>query len=443
MWTIETGDPGQLSDCEAFLTFLNRLPHHGRSEARGLLSGDGPVTVTRAPGRLDVMGGIADYSGSLVLQLPLACATLCATQPRSDPLVRVFSASPSVERYACIDPSSQPEPWCAYILGILAIWKETGFDPPHGLDIVIRSEVPEGAGISSSAALEVAAARGLSEVYGISRQPLELALECQRVENEVVGAACGAMDQVTAACGERDRLLRLLCQPAEIQGHLAIPPGLALWGIDSGVRHSVAGTTYESVRTAAFMGLRILSEEAGADPPGGYLANVPVERLDAAVLPELMTGREFLERYSGTTDTVTRVEPGRSYPVRAATAHPVREHRRIRSFADGLDAGRPEALGKLMYESHESYTSCGLGSPETDLIVQLARKSGPGSGIYGAKITGGGSGGTVAILAAAEAGSTFQALAARYREQSGQGGHVLSGSSPGAASFGTLRLGHP
>src|SRR5439155_15401674 len=93
--------------------------------------------------------------------------------------------------------------------------------------------------------------------------PRELALLCQVVENRIVGAPCGVMDQMTAACGEENRLLALLCQPAELQGQVSLPEEIAVWGIDSGVRHSVAGADYGSVRTGAFMGYRIIADLAG------------------------------------------------------------------------------------------------------------------------------------------------------------------------------------
>src|SRR5262249_10911028 len=139
----------------------------------------------------------------------------------------------------------------------------------------------------------------------------------------------------------------------------------------------------------------------------GYLANVdPAEFATRYVdkLPRHMDGAEFLARYGGTTDTVTRVLPDRSYPVRAATLHPVYEHERVNAFAallenEVLEADDAIRLGNLMFESHGSYSLCGLGSDGTDRLVELVAETDPATGVYGAKITGGGSGGTVAILA--------------------------------------------
>ena len=141
---------------------------------------------------------------------------------------------------------------------------------------------------------------------------------------------------------------------------------------------------------------------------------------------------------------MTRVEPERSYAVRQPTAHPVYEHYRVRSFAELLtnSAGerRCELLGELMYQSHASYSACGLGSEGTDLLVKLVREAGPARGLYGAKITGGGSGGTVAVFGRAAAHAAVMNIAERYANETSRAPQVFSGSSPGAAAFGHLRL---
>jgi L-arabinokinase len=268
---------------------------------------------------------------------------------------------------------------------------------------------------------------------------------------------------MTAACGEADRLLALRCQPAELQGHVALPEDLTVFGIDSGIRPAVSGADYVSVRVGAFMGYRILAEAAGlavrvgargapvtVDDPRwhGHLANLSpseFERL-ASHLPERIGGGAYLARYGGTTDPVTRVDPEREYAVPVPTAHPVYEHLRVRTFAGLLgeppSEQRRERLGGLMYESHASYSACGLGSAGTDRLVDLVRDAGPSCGLYGAKITGGGSGGTVAVLArrGREAEETVARIAERYAAETGRAVKLFSGSSPGAASFGVLRL---
>jgi len=210
------------------------------------------------------------------------------------------------------------------------------------------------------------------------------------------------------------------------------------------------------------MGYRIIAELAGLkawgpapgepvhiDDPrwGGYLANLTpseLEQVYAAHLPERMGGAEFLSRYQGTTDPVTRVAPDRSYAVRVAAAHAIYEHLRVRLYAELIGAaasGRPlELLGELMYQSHASYSACGLGSASTDRLVQLVREAGPAQGLYGAKITGGGSGGTVAVLSHRDAGASVASVAERYARETGYQPYIFAGSSPGSAAFGHLRL---
>jgi L-arabinokinase len=308
--------------------------------------------------------------------------------------------------------------------------------------------VPEGKGVSSSAALEVATMSAVAAAFNIESEPREIALLCQRLENLVVGAPCGVMDQMTSACGEAHKLLSLVCQPAELLGSIKLPDDLAVWGLDSGTRHSIGGGDYGSVRAGAFMGYKIIAEvdRSNADQRWrGYLANVEPDEFEerfARYLPDSMRGAEFLERHGETSDTVTTVERNRTYAIRAPTMHPIYESWRVRQFAELLQRRLSQdekiRLGKLMYESHASYSACGLGSASTDLLVELVRATGVNQGLFGAKITGGGSGGTVAVLGDREAETAVKNVADRYTALMGYEPYIFSGSSPGSAAFGHL-----
>jgi L-arabinokinase len=219
---------------------------------------------------------------------------------------------------------------------------------------------------------------------------------------------------------------------------------------------------YASVRIGAFMGYRIIAERAGLkvhqDTPGGqirvhdpkwagYLSNISPSEFEQSYsrhIPESVGGDEFIAQYKGTTDPVTRVDASRTYAVRAPTAHAILEHHRVRLFAeliaDAVSERRLELLGELMYQSHASYSACELGSPGTDRLVELVRQAGPKKRLYGAKITGGGSGGTVAVLGQREAGQVIVELADRYASETGYRPRIFSGSSPGSAAFGHLKL---
>lgn len=471
------------SDFAAYIDRLRRLPQHADPTLRAFFNRGLPIHIARAPGRLDVMGGIGDYSGSLVLELPIEEAALAALQVTNEPnftfatLQIDTNASESQSRVKSITcnewaalraddyesarahfAQDPPSAWAAYIAGpTLVLLRETRSSFAGGLRILIDSRVPEGKGVSSSAAVEVATMRALAAALRIGIPGEELARLCQIAENRVVGAPCGIMDQMTSALGREDELLALRCQPATIEGFVRIPDEVAFWGIDSGVRHSVGGADYSSVRCGAFMGYRIIAEDAGlrakravgdpevleVDDPTwkGYLANISPDeyqtRFDGAV-PTEMSGREFLRRFTGTTDAVTRVDSACTYAVLAPTLYPIENNQRAERVRTLLQSPISEQtlreIGDLMFAAHDSYTACGLGSAATDLLVNLVHEATPSSGLYGAKITGGGSGGTVAILGRSGAGDAVATIARRYNELTARETYIFRGSSPGAYS---------
>lgn len=450
-----------------------------------------PLRVSRAPGRLDVMGGIADYTGSLVCEATLNCAAAAALQARDDRNVQVLSFNLYDEHQpftfripldALADHSidslrsefNQPgRRWAGYLAGCLAILhhrERIDLKNPslRGMNLALLSTVPLGAGVSSSAAIEVAAMINFMDHLNVrGNDPMTLASLCQEVENQIVGAPSGIMDQVSSCAGQEGTLLRMICQPHELQPPLHLPPGIRVIGINSNVKHSIRGGMYGRTRCAAFMGHRIILEKmremgraAGAtlesDPMRGYLANLDADdykRLFRPFLPEEMDGKTFLARFGATCDTATRVEPEVVYHVVKAADHHVLEARRVRNFVQHLETAaalpmgsgqRKLALdkaGHLMYASHLSYTNDALlGAPECDVLVQLVRDR-ESAGLYGAKITGGGSGGTVAVLADqnADADAALAEIMTDYEKQTGRKPQALFGSSPGAWAVGTAQ----
>ena len=452
---IVHGDAHGLRDVPEFIDTLN-------SHAGEFFDSKSELTITRAPGRLDVMGGIADYSGSLVLELPIAEATFVALQKDDARQLRIVSLIGDERALNFVMPLAEFErdgnpivyeearsyfknnAWAAYVAGVfLVLMRERGARFDQGARLLISSRVPEGKGVSSSAALEVATMSAVAAAFDLELSPREIALLCQRVENLVVGAPCGVMDQMTAACGEANQLLSLICQPAELQASIKLPEELAVWGLDSGKAHSIGGGDYGSVRAGTFMGFRIITDVAGSNVD--YLANVTPDEFEekfASHLPDSMLGEEFLSRYGSTIDPVTTVEPDRTYAIRAPTAHAVYESFRVRQFAHllqgNLDQAEKIAMGNLMYESHASYSACGLGSQGTDLLVEMVKATGVERGLFGAKITGGGSGGTVAVLGERDAETAVKEVANSYAALTGHQPYIFRGSSPGSAAFGHL-----
>lgn len=440
-----------------------------------------------APGRLDVMGGIADYSGSLVLQMPIAERTVAWTALRTDGRIRVCSRSvESIGQKTEISLSIQDlvsdarsidydnvrsilsriegGNWAAYAIGCyLVLMKEKNISA-CGADILLDSQVPIGKGVSSSAAIEVAVMTALAEMFQLEMKPEELPILAQRVENRVVGAPCGIMDQLASYLGRENRLLPILCQPAQTYEPITIPEPIRFVGVDSGVRHAVSGASYGDVRTAAFMGYTIVARKDGVSPEqlrqakesgnthglpfAGYLANIDLSQFESKywnLLPERITGKEFLDQYGDTIDSITSIDPEKTYAVSVCAAHPVFENHRVNTFAHLLETlsknNLPEEerrqiyrlLGEAMYESHSSYSACGLGCAGTDEIVKAVCNAGPQKGVYGAKITGGGSGGTVCVLCLGEQGvQTIKEITKRYAEIHHIEPYLFTGGSDGA-----------
>lgn len=397
-----------------------------------------PVAVARAPGRLDILGGISDYSGGLVLELPLRVAALAAAQPTEDGRVvavsggRRIAADAETLARASLDELAAMftgrDAWGAYVLGPVALLVRDQGLPFTGLRVLLSSSIPEGKGLGSSAAVEVAVLRATAACLGAARESRELALLAQRAEQIFAGAPCGVMDQMTVMHGQEGELLALLCRPAEIVASVPLPRTLAAWAIDSGLRHAVSGDAYRRVRCATFMGYALL------EPAADHLAELERDDVNVRLLPQRMLGADFLQLREGITDPVSAVEPAVEYPVRAATLFPLEEHARAREFLALLDEELDDAafrrIGELMYESHAGYSRCGLGVPRTDEIVEAVREAGVREGLIGARVSGGGSGGAVVVLGHPEAEPRVRAIA----ESLGAG--LVGGSSPGAARFG-------
>ncbi len=473
-----TDQKSALADVEAFEKALASTTDSRYGALGARFSVKKPVIVVRAPARLDCMGGIADYSGSLVCEMTLDRAVLLGIQARDDRNVVIHSAgvdelglSPDVTipledlvpgtgsvDYEALRLGFSTEPktaWSAYVAGAFSVLQGEGFIDrfPHGATIVLVSDIPLRVGVSSSAALEIAAMHAVDLLYGTNLDGMSLAVLSQKVENLVVGAACGIMDQVTSALGTRDRLLSLLCQPHTVREQIPVPDGVNLIGINSGVRREIKGARYTNARIGAFMGLAIIQDHLRSgngvanDPYGGYLCNISTAEFVESyrsVLPSSVTGREFKRRYGNTPDTVTDIDPAETYKVRSRVEHPVYEHRRAQHFTRCIrkagstgEALHFERAGRLMYASDWSYTyRCGLGSTETAWIVREIRKLGVEAGFYGAKITGGGAGGTVAVAGSDRMFDHLERLLARYGEHTGITAELFWGTSPGALEFG-------
>jgi galactokinase len=242
--------------------------------------------------------------------------------------------------------------------------------------------------VASSAALEVATARALGAG---ALDPLRLALLCQEAENFVVGAPCGVMDQVAVAVGSPGAVLPILCRPASPWPVVTLPADLEIVGWPSGAAHDVSGAPYRRARAAAFMGKRMVEESEGRS--WSWVSELPVSA--AARLPGEISGAEFLERWGESGDVMTAVQPEVVYPVRASVLFGIEEHVRSAKALAALRRGEPEQLGPLLSASHAGYEAMGLGHPAATTTVEAARAT---PGVYGARASGGGCGGTIVVI---------------------------------------------
>ncbi|HEX7570986.1 MAG TPA: hypothetical protein VF492_10815 [Verrucomicrobiae bacterium] len=468
---MKTALPIEIAEFEQLL----RKPNSDPTGFAGFFN-SGEVWVARVPARLDVLGGIADYSGANVCEAVLGRGMLMALQPRTDRTLRIrsaqagarslpvetripldfFTSGDAVGNYAQVRELCHANPisaWAAYIGGsIFTLLKEENVELPYGFSFLLLSAVPMNVGIGSSAAVEIGTLSCLNAYLDLKLDGARIARLGQMAENHVVGAPCGIMDQIAVASGRESKLTHILCRPGAIVGEVEIPPGTGFVGINSMVRHSVAGNAYGNVRIGAFMGKKIINEIRARTGRAAlnYLTEISSAEFKNEYekeIPETMLGSEFLAKYKTHDDPVTIIQPDATYRVIGPTRHPVAENERVLKFIAALQAakaGDEKALvtaGELMYGAHESYRdNCKLSVPEVNFLVEAVQKRGAKAGLYGAKITGGGTGGTVAVFGQIAAlREHIPQIAVEFSRRVGVMPDIFEGTSPGAIEFGAKR----
>jgi galactokinase len=444
---------------------------------KGFFSTNDSIISATAPGRMDVMGGIADYSGSLLLQMPIKQTTIVSIQKRDDGVFHFRTQTTkkktndftlhlsAIKDISLIEAGNVIKSvvggdWAVYVLGCFLVLKKEKKISLEGANVFIESNVPWGKGVSSSAALEVATMNALNQLYKLSLGKEELAVLAQMAENLVAGAPCGLMDQLSSHLGQKNKLLPLICQPHQVDKAISIPRGINFIGIDSGVRHAVSGASYSDVRAAAFMSYSIIALSEGATgedldharvsadwsklPYKGFLANIPVavfEQKYISLLPGEISGEDFLSRYKVSIDPVTTIDEQKIYKPLVCGSHPVYENARVNDFKTLLKTFKKQddkegalvRMGSLMLKSHESYSAVGLGNEFTDKIVEMVRDAGTNKGVFGARVSGGGNGGTVCILSYGKEGkNSVKEIYGRYKKEVKRKLFLFSGSSHGA-----------
>ena len=325
--------------------------------------------MVRAPGRINLLGDHTDYTGGLVLPIAIDKATHVLAAPSAHPRIRCHTRLLDVTLDFPIDIATcgQLPQWLRYVAGVAIVLRSQGA-ALRGANLWIGGDLPVGAGLGSSAALEVGVALALLAISDADMPREEIAQLCRRAENEHAGAPCGIMDQMICLCGKANHAMRLDCTSLD---HRAVPlnlPGATFVVIDSGVRHSIAAGSYAERRRECEQALEAIARHR---PTVTSLAELHV-----ADLPDCATQLD---------DVLFR-----------RVSHVVTENERVRTASDALEAGDAAGVGAMMVESHASLRDdFEVSCAELDEIVGLAMRV---PGVYGARMTGGGFGGCAIAL---------------------------------------------
>ena len=370
------------------------------------LHGERPVLV-QAPGRVNLIGEHTDYNEGFVLPAAIAFQTQIAVARRGDRRLLVTSDNYAERVEFNLDnlPASPRGHWSDYVAGVVRLMhRELG--DLCGANLLIHGNVPEGAGLSSSASLEVAVCKAFLEITGKALAGVSVALLCQRAENEFVGARCGIMDQFISVHGKKNHALRLDCRTLEFQ-QLPIPADVRLVICNTMVRHSVAAGEYNERRAECETAARFFAD-----------------RLPGASTLRDVTAAGF-EKF------------GRQLPevIRMRCRHVLSENQRVLQAAEALQSRDVRRFGELMGSSHASLRDdFGVSCEELDLMVRLAQQN---QGVYGARMTGGGFGGCTINLVQKDHVEGFQAnVAAGYESATGRVPEIYV--SPAADGAGRL-----
>ncbi len=328
------------------------------------LSSAVPSESSYAPGRVEVLGNHTDYNQGVVLAAAIDRGLTMTGRRRTDDVIALTSRGRVEVRLPDLQQQTDAR-WANYPLGVVQQLQRSGY-AVGGFDAEITSDVPAGAGLSSSAAFEVATAGLLMKLHGWEIAPLEVAKLCQRAENEFVGVRSGLLDQATSVFGRADHLVYLDCQSDEIRT-IPFPAGYALVIADSGVKHNLLQSQYNTRR-----------DECAA----------AAQALGVASLREMTPAR------------LRDARPSLDPVLYRRAAHIVGENDRVWRAVEAVRSGDVEAIGALLNASHESSrVNFENSTPELDLLVEKAQQL---PGVLGSRLTGGGFGGGTVTLAEAQ-----------------------------------------
>lgn len=362
------------------------------------IHGAPPRAFVRAPGRVNLIGEHTDYNDGFVLPLAIDREVRLALTPRADRLVRLHTLDLGLTAEFDLGALARDRGWAEYPKGVAWALQEHGGLEVRGFDAVLASDVPRGAGLSSSAALELATALAFQVASGFEWDARRMAVVCQKAENEWVGVASGIMDQLVSAAGVAGHALLIDCRTLEL-APAPLPAGTAVVVLDTGTRRGLADSAYNERRAECDAAARHFGVTA--------LRDLSAERLEA--------GAAGLDE--------------RSY---RRARHVVTENARTLAAARALHQADAAAVGRLMNESHASLRDdFEVSSPALDAMADCARSL---PGCYGARMTGAGFGGcAVALIDAAAAPEFIAAVESCYRRATNETPSAyLCRAAPGA-----------
>ncbi len=347
--------------------------------------GQAPAFIVRAPGRVNLIGEHTDYNDGFVFPMAIDRATWIALRPRGDKRVLAISIDMDDRREFPLDGLPRPAEtrWIDYLIGVAWSLQERGY-ALCGWEGAISGDVPIGSGLSSSAALELAAARAFYCVSDFEWEAPALALACQAAENDWLGVNCGIMDQMISAAGIEERALLIDCRSLETTS-APLPDGMAVVILDTGTRRGLVDSAYNERR-------------AQCEAAARHFGLTALRDIDLASF-----GRRAHE-----LDELSRKR----------ARHVISENERTLRARDAMNAGDAAALGKLMIESHISLRDdFEVSSAALDAIVACANAE---EACYGARMTGAGFGGCAVALVRADAAQGFaERVAANYQAAAG------------------------
>jgi galactokinase len=352
------------------------------------MTGRSATHTAAAPGRVNLIGEHIDYCDGFVLPFALDRCVVIAAVATGAPRIRLWSAAGEPAEIDLERPVERATPsWANYVRGVVRGFQDRGLGV-RGFDAAVVSSVPIGAGLSSSAALECATATLLEPLVGTILDPRDKALLCQRAEHDFAGVPCGIMDQFSSTFGQPDRLVLIDCRSGESTLVPFTDPGLTVVVANTRVHHDLADGDYACRRRDTERGLELLGRASWRD--------VTMEEVEAA-----------WERLG--------------HPVQRRCRHVVGEIARTVAAARALESGAIEQLGGLMAASHDSLRDdFEVSCRELDILVDIARDIGRSGGVIGARMTGGGFGGsTVTLCESGRAEEIAVVLRERYRGVTG------------------------